>query len=134
MYRETNKNKKDAGVATPPPPLTSLYFVLCEQTLLVAVCGYTFSGKNIPKSHKPLLSNNLGVYEHAQDWRVRPYSAARESKSLCLSRDIAVVNTGTKVCFYFFTLFQRANLSLKSATSPLLCFLGSLLEVWWTNS
>ena len=27
-----------------------------------------------------------------EDWRVRPYSAARESKSLCISRDISVVN------------------------------------------
>ena len=34
------------------------------------VCGYTFNSKNIPKTHKLLLSNNLGVFEHAQDWRV----------------------------------------------------------------
>jgi hypothetical protein len=46
----------------------------------MVVCGYTFNAKNLPKTHKPLLSNNLGIYEHAQDWRVRPYSTARDSK------------------------------------------------------
>ena len=56
--------------ATHSSSLAQLKASTAQQTLLVAVCGYTFSGKNIPKSHKPLLSNNLGVYEHAQDWRV----------------------------------------------------------------
>ena len=113
-------------------PLTPLGFVYSLQTLLVEVCGYTFSGTNIHKSHKPLLSNNLGVYEHAQDWRVRPYSAARDSKSLCISRDIWVVNTGTKFCFYFFTLTSEGKLELEKCNKSFSLlpweFVGTLVD------
>ena len=58
----------------------------------MVVCGYTFNSKNIPKTHKPLLSNNLGVFEHAQDWRVRPYSTARERKAFCSCTAIAALS------------------------------------------
>ena len=106
------------------------------------VCGHTFDINSMPKSFKPLLSNDLGLFDPPGDWRVRPYAAARNVvKSTCflLPARFAFCKLMCKLVFFFcFACFAETEVELckvdKHFTLVPADLAGSLIDKFFQGS